>query len=112
MAATAPSPDPFSLAVLPGTEEAVVVPAGELDAGSATELDRTVRDLRAGGAEALVLDLRALTFVDSAGLRLLLSMRNDAKRDGHDLTLIPGSREVQRVFELTATRTLFDWRAR
>ena len=48
--------------------------------------------------------------LDSTGLRVLLSLRNDAKRDGHSLVLIPGSPAVQRVFALTATRTLFDWR--
>jgi anti-anti-sigma factor len=49
-------------------------------------------------------------FLDSMGLRVLLSLRNDAKRDGHSLVLVPGPRAVQRVFALTATRTLFDWR--
>jgi anti-anti-sigma regulatory factor len=45
-----------------------------------------------------------------SGLRLLLALRSDAQRDGHILRLVPGSPEVQRIFALTGTRTLFEWR--
>jgi anti-sigma B factor antagonist len=57
----------------------------------------------------VVLDLSGLRFVDSQGLGLLLSLRNDAKRNGHSLTLVRGPAVVQRVFALTGTRGLFDW---
>jgi len=43
-------------------------------------------------------------------LRLLLSLRNTAEREGHRLSIVPGPRQVQRVFDLTATRALSDWR--
>jgi len=48
--------------------------------------------------------------MDSTGLRLLISLRNTAKREGHRLMVVPGPRQVQRIFDLTATRGLFDWR--
>jgi anti-sigma B factor antagonist len=105
------SPDrPFSISVVPDRQEVIVVPRGELDLASADALDAEARRLRASGFAQIVIDLREVEFIDSTGLGVLLSLRNDAKRDGHDLTLVSGPRAVQRVFELTATRGLFDWR--
>lgn len=103
-------PQPFAIAVRHEGDEVVVVPSGELDFGSADRLDAEVRELRRTGCAHVVLDLRGLAFMDSTGLRVLLSIRNDAKRDGFGLTLVPGPPVIQRVFELTATRGLFDWR--
>ena len=101
---------PFSLSIVPNRSEVVVVPEGELDLACADELDGEVRELRRSGFDRVVIDLRGVEFMDSAGLQVLLSLRNDAKRDGHSLTLTPPPRRVERVFELTATRGLFDWR--
>ena len=114
-AAVNASPGPRSdltIDVSPGFDEVVVALAGELDIGSVDDVDAEVRRLRHAGFARVVLDLRALTFVDSTGLRLLISLRNDAKRLGHRLELVPGSPGVQRLFEVTATRGLFDWRER
>jgi anti-anti-sigma factor len=83
---------------------------GDLDIASADVLDAAVRDVRVRGFEHVVIDLRGLRFVDSSGLRVLLNLRNAAERDGHRLTLVAGRRAVQRIFELTATRDVFDWR--
>ena len=60
-------------------------------------------------ASHLLLDWLAVDFMDSRGLRTLLGLRNDAKRAGRDLVLVPGPPGVQRIFALTATRGLFDW---
>ena len=51
------------------------------------------------GLDRVVVDLRPVEFTDSTGLRLLISLRNTAKREGHHLTIVPGSRELQRIFE-------------
>jgi anti-sigma B factor antagonist len=102
---------PFVVSVLPDRERVVVALEGELDLSGIDALDVQVRELRRAGFDQLVLDLRRLQFIDSAGLRTLLSFRNDAKRDGHHLTLRAGPPGVQRVFEVTGTRGLFDWLA-
>jgi hypothetical protein len=41
---------------------------------------------------------------------VLLALRNDAKRNGHALTLVPPAPTVGRIFAITGTRGLFDWR--
>lgn len=109
-AAQSPSPDPFSITAEPDRDEVAVVVAGDLDLATADALEQEVRTLRRAGFERVLIDLRDVGFLDSTGLRVLLALRNDAKRDGSQLAVVPGPREVQRVFELTATRGLFDWR--
>ncbi|MGH2918440.1 MAG: STAS domain-containing protein [Solirubrobacteraceae bacterium] len=102
---------PFSISVAPGDHEAVVTSTGELDLVSAPLLQREVQLLLRAGFDHVVLDLRHIEFMDSTGLQVLLSLRNSAQRDGQRLILVAGRNEVQRIFDITATRGLFDWRA-
>ncbi|MEA2299458.1 MAG: hypothetical protein QOF77_2394 [Solirubrobacteraceae bacterium] len=104
------SPDGFSLSVAADGVQVVVAPSGDLDLVSSEVLEREVRQHQFRGAERIVVDLRGVGFLDSTGLRVLLSLRNDAKRNHHSFSLIAGRPAVQRVFALTATRGLFDWR--
>ncbi len=101
--------EPFSITVVPQRERVAVVAVGELDLSCADELGAEVRTLREVGFEHVVVDLRDVRYIDSSGLRVLLALRGDAERDGHRLTLLPGPRPVQRIFELTATDELFSW---
>ena len=86
--------------------ECVIAVVGALDLASADQLSREVREARAAGTVQLVLDLRDVDFIDSTGLRVLLSLRNDAKRNRHVLSLIPPGASVRRVFEITVTQGL------
>ena len=106
----APPTDHFRLTVRPARDEVHLLPCGDLDLATVERLEREVAELRSLGWRHLVVDLRGVGFLDSTALRHLLAMRNDARRGGEQLTLRPGPREVQRVFELTRTHGLFDWR--
>ena len=75
--------------------------AGELDIASAPELQRAMDDLASTHTERLVIDLGAVTFMDSSGLRTLLLARQRADDGDHELVLRSGSRQVQRVLELS-----------
>ena len=106
-----PSPyRPFSITVERSDDEVTIVVVGELDLATADKLGEAVAQVRAAGFTDLALDLRGVDFIDSTGLRMLLSLRNDAKRTGHDLTLVSPAPTVQRIFAVTGTRGLFDWR--
>lgn len=100
----------FCIAATPAGTEVVVALTGDLDLAYADELERALRKLRYAGFECVVLDLRGVEFIDSTGLRLLITQRNAARREGHCLILVPGPRQVQRIFDLTGTRGLFSWR--
>ncbi len=111
MLRTLPSPcPPFVLSVVPHREVVAVVVAGELDVASGRQLADEVTELRDRGFGRIELDLRGVRFIDSSGLRTLLCLRNDALRTQTALTLVPPAVEAQRVFELTRTMSLFDWR--
>jgi anti-anti-sigma factor len=51
--------------------------------------------------ELVVLDLRQVSFMDSAGLQLLVSMQKRMRDRGGSLLVVQGQRQVQRLFELT-----------
>ncbi len=53
------------------------------------------------GAEAVVLDLRDVSFFDSSALRLLMRLQTQAADAGRDFLLGACSPPVMRVLELT-----------
>jgi len=111
MTSSAFSPaEPFCVDVAPGRGEIVVQATGELDLQSAGMLESAVAQLRRDGHEGIVVDLSRVEFIDSTGLRVLLGLHRAAQHEGRAITLVPGPRPVQRIFELTATHALFHWR--
>ena len=101
---------PFAISVVRGRDEVAVVPVGDVDLASAEILRHQVAKVQAGGVAQIVLDLTDVDFIDSTGLRVLLSIRNDAKRNDHALTLLAPGPTARRILEITGTRGLFDWR--
>jgi anti-anti-sigma factor len=75
--------------------------AGELDLETAPELDRRLVEIDATKHGRLLIDLRAVEFMDSTGLASIIRAQRDANSNGHDLALRRGSGQVQRLFELT-----------
>ena len=102
------SPLAFSVAVHRDRDQVVVGPTGELDMVTAPQVELRLADLRDAGFADVVLDLRALTFMDSSGLELLLSERRTARAKGHRFRLMGGSAASRRVLELTGTAGMFD----
>jgi anti-sigma B factor antagonist len=72
---------------------------GELDIATADMLDDRLRVLRAR-REGVLLDLDELAFIDASGLRVILSAAQDARDDGWEFTVTPGSARVRRLFVL------------
>jgi anti-sigma B factor antagonist len=78
-----------------------VRPVGELDLDTAPRLEQELEAGRTAGAQHLVLDMRALTFMDSTGLRLVIRWDTAAREEGFAFAIVPGVEVVQRVFRLT-----------
>jgi anti-sigma B factor antagonist len=74
---------------------------GELDISTATRLEDDLRRIEAEGPELIVLDLQQLTFMDSTGLRLLITADARAREDGRRVAIVQGNEMVQRVLRLT-----------
>ena len=80
---------------------AVITVKGELDAYSAPSLDEEASRLLADDVSELVLDLSATRFLDSSGLRAILTaQRRLADRDGQ-LALRAPSEPVRRLLDIT-----------
>ena len=91
---------PFHIDVHPERDVVRVVPVGELDLATAPELEAQLHELGRSGFERLVLDLRRLRFVDSAGVRVIVGADQHAGASGREFSIIGGSPAVQRALEL------------
>ena len=65
-----------------------------------------MRRAEATDAKRIVIDLSAVTFMDSSGLKSLLQAQARSQADSNRLRLVRPPRRVQRVFELTNTEGL------
>lgn len=82
-------------------EEVRVVLRGELDISTAERLEEELRQIEEAGPGEIVLDLRALGFIDSSGLRVIVEALRRAGQSDRGLALIRGPEEVDRVLRLT-----------
>ena len=74
--------------------------AGELDLGAANEVEQALETAQADGAGRLVIDLAGLEFIDSTGLRVLLSAQRRADDTKQALLLRNPQPQVRRLFEI------------
>lgn len=81
---------------------------GELDLGSAYAFDRRLLAVEQSQPAMIVIDLRGLTMLDSAGLARLVSAQRRARRGGWKLVLVRGGRAIQRVLQTTQLVDHFD----
>ena len=76
--------------------------SGELDFSRAYTFDEEMRRLESQKPDQIVLDLRKLNFIDSAGLGRVLAVQRRASRAGRRLVVVRGCRAVERLFALSA----------
>jgi anti-anti-sigma factor len=85
-----------------------VVPlAGRIDASAAPAVNRSVREAMAEGNNRIIVDLREVTFLSSSGLRALLLLARELRREGGDLLLCSLQPQVAEVFHLTGFDQIF-----
>ena len=84
---------------------------GELDVFAIRPVRQRVAELVGAGLGDVVIDLRRLTFIDSTGMRLLIGLHLQARRDGWTFALIQGPEPVQRVFEIAGTANVLPFTA-
>jgi anti-sigma B factor antagonist len=92
---------PLSLETSHVGRTATVALRGELDLAGAAVLEREVAAL---DADAVIVDLRGLQFMDSSGLRAIVVAAQRAQDAGRRFALVPGAAHVMRVFEITRMR--------
>ena len=109
-AAEMPDLEPFAVKVQRRTHVTIVQPRGELDLATVeslrSALDAAIAEtlpVALDGMETgarLVLDLRGLSFIDSTGLHLLVTLNQRAQRDGLPLTLLAPAAPIDRAIQI------------
>jgi anti-sigma B factor antagonist len=79
---------------------AVVRPVGELDLAAVDVLEAALSPVETEFGK-VVIDLRGVEFLDSTGLRVILSADARARSDGFDLKVINGTEQVRQLLTLT-----------
>ena len=75
--------------------------SGDLDLSTAKRAEQAIEEAERAGRRAVVIDLRGLSFMDSTGLRVIVSADKRAKRAGKRAVIVQGPSAVRRVFEIT-----------
>src|SRR3954468_22582041 len=92
-----------------GTGAVSLTLRGSLDLAYAYRFDDEPRHAERDASSCLILDLRELDLVDSAGISRILAARRRARRVGRRLVLVRGSRAVQRFLQLAALTEHFEF---
>ncbi len=100
----------FSFTTAVDGATATVLLRGELDLLATSELEPELARLAdEPGVSDVALDLRELDFLDSSGLRTVLSAARLLRENDRRLVLVRGPSPVQRVFELTRMTERLDF---
>lgn len=68
---------------------------------NASRLQDAIENAGLEARTMVVLDLQQLEFIDSTGLRVILSARARAQECGQEFAITPGSQQVQRLLSVT-----------
>ena len=90
-------PEPFHIFESTSDGRRVIAPCGELDLSNAAQLEE-----RLAGNIDTVLDLSELSFIDSTGLRVLVSTAQRARAEAWEFTVRNPQPTVLRVIRLVA----------
>ncbi len=78
---------------------------GKLDTNTSPELDSKMSELE--GVEEVIIDMKDLDYISSAGLRVLLSMQKVMNKQGK-MTIINVCDNVMDIFEVTGFSDILD----
>ena len=98
---------PFALSAQTTAATCTVVVRGELDGASIGELVEQVEACMAEGVTDVLIDCRALDFMDSKGVGGLLELKARLEEQGGVLVLFAPGNRVRRTLEVTGLDTVF-----
>jgi anti-anti-sigma factor len=98
---------PFSIETSRIGSHNVIVVKGEVDLASAPELDGALAKFK---KQEVFVDLRKVEFMDSAGLRVLISHQTRTGDQGGTMRLLVSEGPVMRLLELAGVRDSFSIR--
>lgn len=93
--------DQLRIEVRHAGDRAIMALAGELDIASVELLQQALAAKELEREPMLVLDLEQLEFIDSTGLRSILTALEQCRARGQEFAITPGSQQVQRLLGIT-----------
>ncbi|WP_336319839.1 STAS domain-containing protein [Streptomyces lavendofoliae] len=104
-----PAPDTFTVRTETLPDQAVLLTlSGSLDHHTSPRLTDHLHTLPPTALRTVLLDLSALSFIDSTGLTALLHIRRAAVDAGGTVDLIAPSPPVQQMLNITGVNRIFD----
>jgi anti-anti-sigma factor len=91
--------DQLQIVVRHESDRVILALDGELDMATAEQLQHAADGL--DGQSMVVLDLEQLQFIDSTGLRSVLSVLERCRDRGQEFAVTRGSQQVQRLLGVT-----------
>jgi anti-sigma B factor antagonist len=95
----------FSIQVVPDQHSATLYVRGEVDLATAGELSQAGAAALHDGQRTLIVDLRAVSFMDSTGLAALVALTNHTAQAGGHLSVRDPSPRVREVLRITGLDT-------
>ena len=87
---------------------AVLAVQGRIDSSTSARFEQELDGVLADPSEALVIDLSAMPYMSSAGLRVLLVTGRRCKAEGRRLLLCGLVPNVREVFHMSGFSTIFE----
>ena len=85
----------------------LVTLAGRIDSISASQLERELKSLLDNGRYKIVLELSGVSYLSSAGLRVMVSAVRESKKHRGDVRLANVSGRVAEVLKLAGLNAIF-----
>ncbi|MEA2152324.1 MAG: anti-sigma factor antagonist [Solirubrobacteraceae bacterium] len=92
---------PFEIDTANQADTGCLTLSGELDLATVPRAQAAVDAALARGARTLILDLSAVSFIDSSGLRLFIVLHQRATAEGWRLSLIRPQERAMTVFRVS-----------
>ncbi len=99
---------PLGVATTQVNGSCTVALSGELDLATASSAEESLLEIEGGSPARLVLDLRALRFMDSTGLSLLINADRRGRKAGRSVTVVSGTGPPRRILRTVGLDTRLD----
>jgi anti-anti-sigma factor len=91
---------PLTITSEPGEGFVTIRPAGSLDTNTYTSLQEHIAAVTKNKPRALVLDLKDLSYISSAGVRVLIATHKAMKAAGGGFAIVNLQPQIRKVFEI------------
>ncbi len=88
-------------------EVSIVAVSGRIDAITAPDFEKSLDELIAAGDRAILIDLSALGYISSAGLRSILSSAKKLKALSGEILFTGLQGPVEEVFQISGFKSIF-----